>query len=39
MYINMKPRRPPPKKPISEGIPPVKRTKPKRPPPPKPLQL
>lgn len=36
----MKPTRPPPKKPIPEGIPPVKRTKiPKRPPPPKPLKI
>jgi hypothetical protein len=34
----MKPTRPPPKKPIQEGIPPVKRTKPKRPPPPKQLK-
>ena len=32
----MKPTRPPPKKPIQEGIPPEKRTIPKRPPPPKP---
>ncbi len=35
----MKPTRPPPKKPIQEGIPPVKRVKPKRPPPPTPLKI
>ena len=35
----MKPTRPPPKKPIAEGIPPVKRVKPNRPPPPNPLTL
>ena len=32
----MKPNRPPPNKPIQEGIPPVK---PKRPPPPTPLKI
>lgn len=32
----MKPTRPPPNKPIQEGIPPVK---PKRPPPPTPLKI
>lgn len=35
----MKPTRPPPNKPIQEGIPPVKRVKPKRPPPPTPLKI